>query len=120
MIISDEGIQDKILAFTDESNRQSLYGYASDIGDASWIAPEVYFVVRTLPGVPMHQWPGTAFSAHSIGHKGMLQASKILSMTITDFVENKSLQQSILEDFKRSKRSYTYKSLMNSTPPACK
>ena len=118
--ISDEGIQDKIPAFTDESNRQSLYGYASDIGDASWIAPEVYFVVRTLPGVPMHQWPGTAFSAHSIGHKGMLQASKILSMTITDFVENKSLQQSILEDFKRSKRSYTYKSLMNSTPPACK
>ena len=43
--ISPDGIEDKISRFADESNRQSLYGYASDIGDASWIAPEVYFVV---------------------------------------------------------------------------
>jgi aminobenzoyl-glutamate utilization protein B len=115
--ISPNGIVDDISLFADESNRPSLNGYASDIGDPSWIAPEVYFVVRTLAAVPMHQWPGTAFSAHAIGHKGMLKASKILSMTIVDFVESKSLQQSILDDFKRNKKSYVYKSLLTSSPP---
>jgi aminobenzoyl-glutamate utilization protein B len=114
--IPTEGIVDKIANFTDASNRPSLYGYASDIGDASWIAPEVYFVVRTLPGVPMHQWQGTAFSAHSIAHKGMLKASKILSMTIIDYLESKSLQESILKDFKRNKKSYNYKSLLTTAP----
>ena len=115
--ISPDGIEDKVSRFADESSRSSLYGYASDIGDPSWIAPEVYFVVRTLPAVPMHQWPGTAFSAHSIGQKGMLKASKILSMTIIDYVESKSLQESILDDFKRNKKSYNYKSLLTSPPP---
>ena len=115
--ISPDGIEDKISEFADESNRPSLYGYASDIGDPSWIAPEVYFVVRTLPAVPMHQWAGTAFSAHAIGHKGMLKASKILSLTIIDYVENKSLQEAILDDFKRNKKSYNYKSILTSSPP---
>ncbi len=115
--ISPDGIEDNISRFVDESSRPSLYGYASDIGDPSWIAPEVYFVVRTLPAVPMHQWPGTAFSAHTIGHKGMLKASKILSMTIIDYVESKSLQEAILDDFKRNKKSYIYKSLLTSSPP---
>ena len=65
----------------------------------------------------MHQWPGTAFSAHAIGHKGMLKASKILSMTIIDYVESKSLQEAILDDFKRNKKSYNYKSILTSSPP---
>jgi len=116
--ISPDGIDDKISEFADESNRPSLYGYASDIGDPSWIAPEAYFVVRTLPAVPMHQWPGTAFSAHTIGHKGMLRASKILSTTIIDYVESKSLQEAIRDDFKRNKKSYIYKSLLTSAPPS--
>ena len=116
--ISPDGIDDKISEFADESNRPSLHGYASDIGDPSWIAPEVYFVVRTLPAVPMHQWPGTAFSAHTIGHKGMLKASKILSTTIIDYVESKSLQEAIRDDFKRNKKSYIYKSLLTSAPPS--
>lgn len=112
----EDGIEDKIPAFSDQSKREQLYGYASDIGDASWIAPEIYFIVRSLPpSVPMHHWAGTTFSGSSIGHKGMLQASKILAMTIVDFVENRSLQQDIRRDFEKSRKNYNYQSLLNSS-----
>jgi aminobenzoyl-glutamate utilization protein B len=35
-----DGISDKIIPFSDQSGRQELYGFASDIGDASWFAPK--------------------------------------------------------------------------------
>jgi aminobenzoyl-glutamate utilization protein B len=110
----DDGVEDKVAAFSDQSKREQLYGYASDIGDASWIAPEIYFTVRTLPpSIPMHHWAGTAFSGHSIGHKGMLQAAKILSLTIVEYVGNKSLQHAIRMEFEQHKNGYTYSSLLN-------
>jgi aminobenzoyl-glutamate utilization protein B len=109
-----DGIEDKISPFSDQSEQQQLYGYASDIGDASWIAPEIYFTVRSFPpSIPMHNWAGTAFTAHSIGHKGMLQAAKIISMTIIDFVENKSIQESVKKEFEQRKKDYVYQSLLN-------
>jgi aminobenzoyl-glutamate utilization protein B len=111
------GIQDKILPFSDQSSRESLYGYASDIGDASWIAPEIYFVVTSLPGVAMHQWPGTIFTGHSIGHKGMIQASKALALTIIDYIDSPQLQKSIREDFERRRQSYRYHSFLPGGPP---
>lgn len=102
------GISYQLLPFTDQSSRESLYGYTSDIGDASWIAPEIYFVVETLPAVPMHQWPGTIFSGHPIGHRGMLRAAKILAMTIVDFVKDESLRQSIHAEFRARIGDYRY------------
>jgi aminobenzoyl-glutamate utilization protein B len=107
-----EGIKDKLIPFSDVSDREQVYGYASDIGDASWIAPEIYFVVRSLPGVPMHQWPGTIFTGHSIGHKGMIQASKTLAMTIIDYLESPELQKNIRQDFEQRRKSYRYRSFL--------
>jgi aminobenzoyl-glutamate utilization protein B len=110
--INESGIEDQVFPFNDTSEKLDIYGYASDIGDASWIAPEIYFTVRTLPQVPMHQWPGTAFSAHSIAHKGMIYASKLLSMTVIDFVERKEVQRSIRDEFKQETIGYKYSSLV--------
>ncbi|MEJ1241610.1 hypothetical protein WBG78_25910 [Chryseolinea sp. T2] len=102
------GIAYQLLPFIDHSQRETLYGYVSDIGDASWIAPEIYFVVQTLPSVPMHQWPATIFSAHNIGHRGMLRAAKIIAMTVVDFVENKELRQAITFEFNNHAGQYNY------------
>ena len=115
--VPTEGILDKVIPFSDQSGRESVYGYASDIGDASWIAPEIYFVVKSLPSVPMHQWPGTIFTGHSIGHKGMIQASKTLAMTIIDYLENPVLRQNIRQDFERRRKSYRYRSFLPDSPP---
>jgi aminobenzoyl-glutamate utilization protein B len=115
--IPTHGIQDNIIPFSDQSGRDHLCGYASDIGDASWISPEVYFVVKSLPGVAMHQWPGTIFTGHSIGHKGMIQASKALALTIIDYIESPELQENIREDFERRRQSYRYHSYLHDGPP---
>jgi aminobenzoyl-glutamate utilization protein B len=110
-------IKDVIPPFFDDSKRPTLYGYASDIGEASWIAPEIYFIVRCFPsGVAMHRWQGAAFTAHSIGHKGMLQAAKLLSMTIIDYVKSSALQDAILKDFEENTRQYKYRSLIQPGP----
>jgi aminobenzoyl-glutamate utilization protein B len=110
--INQSGIEDQIFPFNDTSEKPEIYGYSSDIGDASWIAPEIYFTVRTLPMVPMHRWPGTAFSAHSIAHKGMIYASKLLSTTIIDFVESKEIQRVIRSEFEQKTKGYKYTSLV--------
>ena len=110
--IPEQKIEDPIPIFSDQSGNTKMYGYASDIGEASWIAPEAYFAVKTLPSVNMHTWQGTIFSGHSIGHKGMLHAAKILAMSIVDYVEDKSLQNSIRKDFIDHKKSYRYQSLL--------
>jgi aminobenzoyl-glutamate utilization protein B len=112
LTIRESGIEDRLFPFNDTSQKQEIYGYASDIGDASWIAPEVYFTVRTLPVVPMHQWPGAAFSAHSIAHKGMIYASKLLSMTIIDFVESEEIQRVVRSEFEQKTIGYKYTSLV--------
>ncbi|HEX6893462.1 MAG TPA: hypothetical protein VF141_22275 [Chryseolinea sp.] len=115
--LATEGIQDKLIPFSDQSGREQLYGYASDIGDASWIAPEVYFVVNSLPAVAMHQWPGTIFTGHSIGHKGMIQAAKALALTIVDYVARPELQKTIRDDFDQRRQSYRHRSLLPDGPP---
>lgn len=101
-----DGISYQVLPFTDQSRDRKMYGYSSDIGEASWIAPEAYFVVKTLPFVDMHTWQGTIFSGHSIGHKGMIQAAKILSLTIIDYVKDKELQRAVRADFETMKKFY--------------
>ncbi len=113
-----EGIQDNLIPFSDSSGRERLYGYASDIGDASWIAPEIYFVVKSLPGVPMHQWSGTIFTGHSIGHKGMIEASKTLALTIIDYLESPELQKKIQQDFEQRRESGRYPSFLSDGPPS--
>lgn len=101
-----EGISYKVGEFSDRSRDRKMYGYSSDIGMISWLAPEAYFVVKTLPFVGMHTWQGTVFSGHSIGHKGMIQASKILALTIIDYVQDKDLQKAIQDDFEEKKKFY--------------
>lgn len=108
--IKEDGIEDRVFPFNDESEKPEAYGFSSDIGDASWIAPEIYFTVRTLPSVPMHQWPGAAFSSHSIAHKGMLYTSKVLAMTIIDFVESTEIQTEIRKEFEQKTKDYKYTS----------
>ena len=94
--------------------KKSLYGYSSDIGDASWFAPEVYFVTTCLPrGVPMHEWTGTVFSGHSIGQKGMLYAVKVMTLFVIDYLSNPNLQKDIYDEFLQRTAGYSYQNLIS-------
>jgi len=106
-------ITDRLIPFSNPPANPRMYGYSSDIGEASWKAPEIYFVVRSFPnGINMHQWSGAAFTSHSIGHKGMIQAAKIMAMTIIDYIQTPSLQADIRKEFEENTREYKYQPLV--------
>lgn len=106
-------IAHRILPFDNQVRQKSSYGYVSDIGDASWHAPEIYFVSTIIPsGIPMHSWPTSAFTAHAIGHKGMLYAANVMAGTIIDYLKNPELQDEIRIEFSERIKDYSYESLL--------
>jgi len=93
-------------------------GGSSDVGDVSWIVPEVGLVVSTAPAdIPWHSWAVVACGGMSIGHKGMLYAAKAMAMTMVDLFENEKLRQEIRAEFLQRKGDHVYKSYIPDGPP---
>ncbi|MDZ7716544.1 MAG: amidohydrolase [Balneolaceae bacterium] len=93
-------------------------GGSTDVGDVSYIVPTIRLGATTAPkGTPWHSWAVTAASGMSIGHKGMLYASKALAMTMVDLFENPELVKEVKEEFKERKGDYEYKAMIPPGPP---
>jgi aminobenzoyl-glutamate utilization protein B len=57
-------------------------GGSTDVGDVSYITPTLQVHTVCHPtAIPGHSWGITATSGMSIGHKGMLLASKTMALT---------------------------------------
>jgi aminobenzoyl-glutamate utilization protein B len=53
---------------------------STDVSDVSWMAPTMEFSTASWPlGTPGHSWMNVAASAHSIGHKSLIFASKVIA-----------------------------------------
>jgi aminobenzoyl-glutamate utilization protein B len=77
-------------------------GGSTDVADVSWNVPTIHLSVTTAPiGAPWHGWPVVACGGMSIGHKGMLWASKALAATMVDLFRDPKLVQSIRAEFVR-------------------
>lgn len=93
-------------------------GGSTDVGDVSFLVPVVRLGVATAPaGTPWHSWAVVACGGMSIGHKGMVYAAKALSMTMVDLFTDKTLLQSVKDEFKERKGTYQYKGLLPPGPP---
>jgi aminobenzoyl-glutamate utilization protein B len=93
-------------------------GGSSDVGDISWIVPEVGLIVTTAPkDVPWHSWAVVACGGMSIGHKGMLYASKAMGLTLVDLFENETLRKEIRAEFEKRKDGHVYKAFIPDGPP---
>ena len=65
---------------------------STDVGDVSWLTPTAQFTAVTwVSGSPGHSWQNVATGKHSIAHKGMLLAAKILAATTADLMEQPDL-----------------------------
>jgi len=65
--------------------RDDPEGGSTDVGDVSWIVPELSLAVVTAPrDTPWHSWAVVACGGMSIGHKGLVYAAKTLGMTALD------------------------------------
>ena len=93
-------------------------GGSTDVGDVSWVVPTIRLSVATAPiGTPWHSWAVVACGGMSIGHKGLLHASKTLSMTMVDLFEDPKKMEAVKAEFKQRKGDAVYKGLLPDGPP---
>ena len=90
----------------------------SDIGDVSWTVPTITLLSVCVPkDVPMHSWGSTSCFGSSIGHKGMIYASKALALTMIDLYKNPVQLIAIKKEFAERKGAIVYKTMLPPGPP---
>ena len=93
-------------------------GGSTDVGDISWIVPEITLQATTAPeNTAWHGWSVVACGGMSIGHKGMMLAAKSLAMTMVDLFENQQLRKDIRAEFDRQTVGNVYKPYIPDGPP---
>jgi aminobenzoyl-glutamate utilization protein B len=97
---------------------QAEEGGSTDVGDVSWITPTLHLSVATSPvDAPWHAWPVVATGGMSIGHKGMLLASKTLAATMVDLYEQPATLAAVQAEFKEKKGATVYEAYVPDGPP---
>jgi len=93
-------------------------GGSTDVADVSWIVPTLHVSVTTAAeGAPWHAWPVVACGGMSIGHKGMLQAAKVLAATMVDLFDDAKTREAIQAEFKEKTKGQIYKAYIPDGPP---
>lgn len=111
-----EGLYNKIEPMQETMKESG--GGSTDVGDVSWVVPTIRLSAATAPiGTPWHSWAVVACAGMSIGHKGMLTASKTLAMTMVDLYEDPKKIEAVKAEFKERKGGHIYKGLIPDGPP---
>jgi aminobenzoyl-glutamate utilization protein B len=93
-------------------------GGSTDVGDISWIVPEITLIATTAPAnTAWHGWSVVACGGMSIGHKGMVFAAKSLAMTMVDLFESEQLRKDVRAEFEQRKGGHVYKAYIPDGPP---
>ena len=73
---------------------------STDVGDVSWLTPTAQFTAVTwVSGSPGHSWQNVSIGKHSIAHKGMLYAAKVLSGAAAELMENPDMLADARKEF---------------------
>ena len=103
-----EGLNEELEPFEEQPY---LGGGSTDVAEVSWICPLAQLGTTCCPdGVPWHSWVVVTCSGSSIGHKGMLVATKVLSASLIDLLTDADLLQRAKEEFEKATEGYEYKS----------
>lgn len=93
-------------------------GGSTDVGDVSWNVPNINLSATVAPkDTPWHSWAVVACGGMSIGHKGMIYASKAMAMTMVDLFESEKLRDKVKEEFKTRKGDEVYTPMIDGPPP---
>lgn len=114
--VDEKGLNAGVKAF--EDNPGPPEGGSTDVGDVSWKIPTIHISVTTSPaGAPWHGWSVVASGGMSIGHKGMLFASKALAATMIDLFEDPANVKKIRADFEEKTKGIEYVPYIPDGPP---
>jgi aminobenzoyl-glutamate utilization protein B len=101
-----------------DANPGPAEGGSTDVADVSWNIPTIHLSVTTAPlAAPWHGWPVVACGGMSIGHKGMVWASKALAATMIDLYRDPHLLQSVRQEFAKKTEGITYAPYIPAGPP---
>jgi aminobenzoyl-glutamate utilization protein B len=93
-------------------------GGSTDVGDVSFIAPTIRLRGTIAPyDTPWHSWAVVATGGMSIGHKGLVYASKALAMTMVDLYEDAELREAVKKEHKERVGDYEYEGIVPPGPP---
>ena len=93
-------------------------GGSTDVGDVSQVVPVVRLRTTTAAkDGPWHSWAVVACTGMSIGHKGMIYASKALAMTMLDLYKNPKLIDGVRKEFLVRKGDKVYVPQIPPGPP---
>lgn len=80
--------------------------------------PTLHFSLTTAPkDTPWHSWAVVASGGMSIGHKGMMQASEALAITMVDLFEDAELRRAIRAEFDKTTGGHVYQPYIPPGPP---
>jgi aminobenzoyl-glutamate utilization protein B len=114
--VDEKGLNGNVNAI--KPTRENPEGGSTDVGDVSWVVPEITLFVTTAPAnTAWHAWPVVACGGMSIGHKGMLYAAKSLAMTMVDLFTNENLRKEIRLEFEKRRNNHIYKAYVPDGPP---
>lgn len=101
-----------------KATKENPDGGSTDVGDISWLVPEITALVTTAPAnAPWHSWAVVACGGMSIGHKGLIFAAKSLAMTMVDLYESEALRKDIRNEFEMRRGGHVYKPYVPEGPP---
>ncbi len=73
---------------------------STDVGDVSWLTPTAQFTAVTwASGSPGHSWQNVSIGKHSIAHKGLLYAAKVLSGAVADLMSSSDILIDTRQEF---------------------
>ncbi|HTU68652.1 MAG TPA: amidohydrolase [Steroidobacteraceae bacterium] len=97
---------------------QEPQGGSTDVGDVSWVVPTLTITVVTAPkAAPWHAWPVVATGGMSIGHKGLVVASKTLAATMVDLYADPAKVRDVRAEFERRRGDVQFKAYLPDGPP---
>jgi aminobenzoyl-glutamate utilization protein B len=85
---------------------------STDVGDLSWSTPVSMLSTACWPtGAASHSWGVVATGAHSIGHKGMMHAAKIMAVAAIDLYSNPGNVRKARGEFEKATGGKPFKGL---------
>jgi len=91
---------------------------STDVGDVSWVVPtgQIITTCWTL-GSPGHSWQIVAQGKMGIRQRGMLYAGKVMALSALEFMQNNTLREKAVNEFREKREAANY---VSPIPPGIK
>lgn len=94
-------------------------GGSTDVGDVSWMVPTAGMRSATwVPGTGAHSWQAVAAGGTDIGTKGMMVASKTITLTAIDLFKNPELCEKAKKELAEKRgKNFKYEAMLGDRKP---